>query len=119
MHSPSRRTVLKSALGIPFVLGAGWRAPEKPKIALVGCGGMGRGDAGNAKRFGTIVAVCDVDANRAGAAGKQFEGAKVYNDFRKLLDMEKEISVVLNGTPDHWHALQMIAAARESITINL
>jgi len=34
---------------------------DRPAIALVGCGGMGRGDAGNAQRFGDIVAVCDVD----------------------------------------------------------
>jgi predicted dehydrogenase len=107
-----RRTVLKSALGLPFLLGAGWQAPEKPKIALIGCGGMGNGDATNAKRFGTIAAVCDVDSTRAEATARKHEGAKVYTDFRKLLDTEKEISVVLNGTPDHWHTLINLAALK-------
>src|SRR5580658_3753984 len=45
---------------------------DRPAIALVGCGGMGRGDATNAKAFGDIVAVCDVDAAHAAAAAQQF-----------------------------------------------
>ncbi len=88
------------------------KADEKPKIALVGCGGMGRGDAVNAQRFGTVVAVCDVDSGRAGQASKQFGGAKVYTDFRKLLEAEKDVAVVLNGTPDHWHTLVNLAALK-------
>lgn len=43
---------------------------DTPGIALVGCGGMGRGDADNAKRFGRIVALCDVDQAILAAAGK-------------------------------------------------
>ena len=108
----SRRAVLKSTIGIPFILGAGWRAPEKPKIALIGCGGMGNGDASNAKRFGTIAAVCDVDATRAEMTAKKFDGAKVYHDFRKLLDAEKDISIIINATPDHWHTLVNLAALK-------
>ena len=111
-RSLSRRFVLKSAIGIPFVLGAGWRAPEKPKIALIGCGGMGRGDAKNATRFGSITAICDVDATHAEEVRKLYPEATVYNDFRKLLDMEKEISVVINGTPDHWHTLVNLSALK-------
>jgi predicted dehydrogenase len=85
---------------------------EKPKVALVGCGGMGRGDAANASRFGTVVAVCDVDASHAAAASKQFNGAKVYSDFRKMLEAEKGVAVVINGTPDHWHTLVNLAALK-------
>src|SRR4051794_27565420 len=40
---------------------------EKPGIALVGCGGMGRGDLKNASRFGNVVALCDVDERQLGA----------------------------------------------------
>lgn len=85
---------------------------ERPKVALVGCGGMGRGDAANASRFGTVVAVCDVDAGHAADAAKQFKGARAYSDFRKMLEAEKDVAVVINGTPDHWHTLVNLAALK-------
>lgn len=114
----SRRSALKAAAVLPAWLTTELhaqdtpKAADKPKVALIGCGGMGRGDATNASRFGTVVAVCDVDAKRAAEASKQFGGAKVYADFRKLLDAEKDVAVVLNGTPDHWHTLVNLAAIR-------
>ncbi len=88
---------------------------DRPAIALVGCGGQGRGDASNAKKFGDIVAVCDVDAGHAGAAQKQFaEGAKkpaIFDDFRKVMERD-DIHVILTTTPDHWHTLVNLAAAK-------
>lgn len=88
---------------------------DRPSIALIGCGGMGRGDAKNAKRFGDVVAVCDVDAGHAAQAAKELsEGAKtpaVFADFRKLLERD-DIQAVINATPDHWHTLVNLAAAR-------
>ncbi len=86
-------------------------ANERPSIGLIGCGGMGRGDARNAGRFGKIVAVCDVDAKHAGEASQMFGGAKVHKDFRKLLE-DKTIDVVINATPDHWHTLVNLAALK-------
>lgn len=121
LSRPGRRDALKAALaaGLPAWFAAELvraeepkKPAEKPKIALVGCGGMGRGDAKNASRFGTVVAVCDVDSARAAEASKQFNGAKVYSDFRKLLEVEKDVSVVVNGTPDHWHTLVNLAALK-------
>jgi predicted dehydrogenase len=84
-------------------------ANERPSIGLIGCGGMGRGDAKNASRFGKVVAVCDVDAGHAEEVAKTFEGAKIHKDFRKLLE-DKKIDVVINATPDHWHTLVNLAA---------
>jgi predicted dehydrogenase len=84
---------------------------DQPAIALIGCGGRGRGIAGEASKFGRIIAVCDVDEKHAQQAAKQFDGAKTYKDFRKLLDTEK-VDVVLTGTPDHWHTLVNIAAMK-------
>jgi predicted dehydrogenase len=88
---------------------------DRPAIALVGCGGQGRGDANNAKRFGDIIAVCDVDAEHAAAAAKQFAGdgktPAIFNDVRKLMERD-DIEVIVNGTPDHWHTLVNIAAAK-------
>lgn len=88
------------------------RSPnERPSLALIGCGGQGRGDAKNASRFANIVAVCDVDSKHAGDASKQFNDAKIYSDFRKLLE-RKDIDAVINATPDHWHTLVNLAAIK-------
>jgi predicted dehydrogenase len=84
---------------------------DRPGIGLVGCGGMGRGDATNAGRFGKVVAVCDVDTKQAGEASKLFDGAKIYKDFRKLLE-DKSVDVVITATPDHWHTLVNLAALK-------
>lgn len=86
---------------------------DRPGIALVGCGGMGRGDAANAARFGDILAVCDPDTRHAEAAAKQFtkDGKRPdpYKDFRQMLE-RKDIHAVINGTPDHWHTLVNLGA---------
>lgn len=88
---------------------------DRPGIALIGCGGQGSSDAVNAARFGDVVAVCDVDQNHVDEAVKKFtKDGKVpdgFNDFRKLLE-HKGVDVIINGTPDHWHSLINIAAAR-------
>jgi len=61
------------------------------------------------------VAVCDVDERHASAAATQFtsEGKSPakYTDFRKLLERQ-DIHAVIQATPDHWHTLINIAAAK-------
>ncbi len=84
---------------------------DRPGIALIGCGGQGRGDARQAAAFGNIVAVCDVDAKRATEAAQQFGGAQVFADFRKVLERE-DVHAIINGTPDHWHTLVNLAAMK-------
>ena len=90
-------------------------ANDRPGIALIGCGSQGSNDAGNAGNHGDIVAVCDVDATRLARAVEKFtvdgKAPAAFSDFRRLLE-RKDIHVVLNGTPDHWHTLINIAAAR-------
>jgi predicted dehydrogenase len=89
---------------------------DRPGIALVGCGGMGMGDAANASLFGDILAVCDVDESHAAAAAAKFtvEGKPaptIYADFRRVME-RADIHVIVNATPDHWHTLVNMAAAR-------
>lgn len=90
-------------------------ANDKPGIALIGCGGQGRYDTMNAANHGDIVAVCDVDDTHAAEAAAKFTvDGKVpakYSDFRKLLE-RKDVHAVVNATPDHWHSLVNIAAAK-------
>jgi len=84
---------------------------EKVNLALIGCGSQGRGDTRNARRYGQIVAVCDVDAGHLAAAQKDFPGAEGYADFRKLLE-RKDVDAVICGTVDHWHTLVAMAAMK-------
>ncbi len=84
---------------------------DQPAIALIGCGGMGKGDAKNASRFGRIVALCDVDDSQLADAKKLWPDAETYKDFRKVMD-RKDIQVVICGTVDHWHTLVSLAALR-------
>jgi predicted dehydrogenase len=90
-------------------------ANDRPAIALIGSGSQGQGDASNARNYGDIVAVCDVDQKHAEQAAKKFtkDGhvPKIYSDFRRLLE-RPDIDLIVNATPDHWHTLVNIAAAR-------
>ncbi|MBS0261520.1 MAG: Gfo/Idh/MocA family oxidoreductase [Planctomycetes bacterium] len=86
-------------------------ANDKPGILLVGCGGMGTGDATAALKFGNVVAVCDVDRNRMGERAERFKAEGKYTDFRKALE-HKGVDIVINATPDHWHTLINLHALR-------
>jgi len=82
----------------------------------VGAIGTGREGVSNLKAFqrqgAEIVAVCDVFApNLEKGKTAAGEGAATYTDFRRLLD-DKTIDLVINSTPDHWHALPTIMACQ-------
>ena len=113
----SRRKFLKTSAALTagtVFLAKGHAADspnDQPAVGLIGCGGMGRGDAKNASRFGRIVALCDVDDARMAEVKKQWPEATTYKDFRKLLE-RKDLQVVICGTVDHWHTLVSMAAMR-------
>jgi predicted dehydrogenase len=85
-------------------------AQDKPsdliRVAVVGVGNQGKGDMNAVKK--NVVAVCDVDKDRAAAAAKEIEKGGVTpfvtGDYRALLE-RKDVDAILNVTPDHWHAL--------------
>ena len=85
---------------------------DRPRIGVIGVGRQGSDVAQAAAQFGDVAAVCDVDLSRAEKGKAAFGGkADVYQDYRKLLD-RKDIAVVTNGTPDHWHTAVNIAACQ-------
>lgn len=65
------------------------------------------GAAGGDKTFkhANIYALCDVDSEYAGHIFAGYPKAKVYDDFRKMIDKEKDLDAVLIATPDHTHAV--------------
>src|SRR4051812_2700785 len=67
----------------------------RPRVAWIGCGGMGTGDATKAVKFGDIIAVCDVDATHLGKAREKYRKAKAYRDYREVCDLS-DVDVVIN-----------------------
>ncbi len=96
-----------------YVLGGpGYTPPsEKLNIAAIGSGGMG---AANIEVCSTenIVALCDVDDQRAAETFNAYPKAKKYRDFRKMLEKEKNIEAVIVTTPDHTHAVAAMMAIK-------
>lgn len=114
----ARRTFLKtSALASAGALTPYWFSQQKtladetqskndrPIVGSIGLGGRGTGIANNARKFGDIVAVCDVDQRHARRANERLAAGKaeVFGDYRKLLERD-DIEIVTIGTPDHWHS---------------
>ena len=104
-----------------YVLGGpGYRAPsDRLNIAGVGAGGRGRGvlrgasgyDEDTGTMLDNVVALCDVDDERAASTYERYAKAKRYQDFRVMLDeMHGSIDAVTVATPDHTHAVVAMAA---------
>jgi len=125
----SRRSFLygmSAAVAAPYIvpssaMGAGTAtAPSnRINIGVVGTGGQANGLTENAiKHKNTrIVALCDVDKSRLAEAKRKVDGyyentdCATHSDYRELL-ARKDIDAVIVGTPDHWHALVCVEAAR-------
>lgn len=78
-------------------------------------GGRGADNLNELANLGqNVVALCDVDRSRAAGTLQRFPQAKVFQDFRRLLDETgREIDAVMVGTPDHTHAVAAVAAMRQ------
>lgn len=127
--SMSRRTFmagLGAAATAPYIipntaLGADGEvaASDKINIGLIGCGGQGNGVMGAAMRQKNVIvtAICDVNENNLRKTKKRVnetygnEDCRTFADYRELCALE-DLDAVIVGTPDHWHALNCIEAAR-------
>ena len=93
---------------------------DQLNVGVIGVNGMGWSDATAAMKIPgvNLVAICDIDKsviqNRLNELTKKnidISRIKIYSDYRKLLE-QKDIDIVIIGTPDHWHALMMIEAVQ-------
>jgi predicted dehydrogenase len=118
MQPEHRRTSRRSFLQHSAAVGAGFwvaggvasRASAAPneqlQIAKIGVGGKGQSDMANARRFGKIHAVCDIDRRLLDPAAKAVKTENKFTDYRELLDkLGDQIDVVVVSTPDHTHAV--------------
>ncbi len=117
----SRRRFLQSTaagLAAPLILKSSLRAaPPNSKLnhACIGVGGMGWGDLENFFQHprAQIVALCDVDATHLQRAAQKVPGARLYADWRELLEKEGDRIDSVNVTvPDHMHYPIAMAAIR-------
>src|SRR5579859_4636669 len=102
----------------PFSFSGGVAPSDQINVGAIGLNGMGWADLSAALKLPgvNVVALCDVDRNvldkrMKDLADKKIDTSRIrtYGDYRKLL-AQKDIDVVIIGTPDHWHALIMIEA---------
>ena len=88
-------------------------APAGAAGAAGAAGGQQQAAAARVPRkLANIYALCDVDTDFAAHIFKGYPKAKVYTDWREMLDKEKSIDAVVVGTPDHNHAIIAAAAMR-------
>jgi len=118
----TRKQFLSSAaiasLGVQAPSLFGQTAPGKYRVALIGCGWYGTSDLLRLIQVASVevVGLCDPDRQNLAVASelvcqrqKLQTPPPAFADYRELL-AKKNFDLVLIGTPDHWHALQLIAA---------
>lgn len=95
------------------VLGGQGQNPPSAKlnVAGIGIGGMGAGDIRQAAGE-NVVALCDVDQRALDRQAKLYPKAKLYTDYRRMLETQKDIDAVMVATPDHNHAIISIMAMK-------
>lgn len=111
-------------------LGAGaaeFDSGKKRRVGLIGAGWYGKSDLWRLAQVAPveIVSICDPDKHMlAGAVviaqkrQKSGKAPRTYGDYREMLK-EKDLDIVLVGSPDHWHALHGIAAIESGADLYL
>src|ERR1051326_4593232 len=117
----NRRQFLSATAGLALTTTAAYGAEfqdRKPRVGLIGCGWDGKCDLFWLIQVAPVevVSLCDVDKRMLAEAAEMtaqrqasHKTPRTYADYRKML-AEKDLDIVLIATPDHWHALPMIAA---------
>jgi len=120
----NRRQFLKRSSAAVLALSAAsyvpatFAAEKVRRVGLIGAGWYGKSDLWRLVQVTPveIVSICDPDkhmlAEAVEIASQRQQSKKkprTYNDYREMLK-EKDLDIVIVGSPDHWHALHAIAA---------
>jgi len=96
----------------------GQPAARPPRVGLIGCGWYGKADLLRLVQVAPVevVSLCDVDSRMLNDAAalvatrqRNHQRPRTFADYREML-RQRNLDIVLIATPDHWHALAMIAA---------
>jgi predicted dehydrogenase len=114
-----------AALAVPVAGHAADTTRTPRRVGLIGSGWYGKCDLLRLIQVAPVevVALCDVDRKMLAEAAALVAGRqaskktpRTYGDYRQMLEQET-MDLVLIGTPDHWHALPMIAAVRAGLDV--
>src|SRR5437867_10509796 len=98
---------------------------ENKRVGLIGCGWYGKADLFRLIQVAPVevVSLCDVDKRMLSEAADMVaerqaskKRPRTYADYRDMLK-QKDLDIVLLATPDHWHALPMIAAVESGVDV--
>ena len=104
---------------------AAYEDTKPRRVGVIGCGWYAKSDLFRLVQVSPIeiVSLCDVDSNMLSNAAdiaaerqRSHKKPRTYSDYRKML-AEKDLDIVLIGTPDHWHALTMIEAVKSGVDV--
>ena len=125
----NRRQFLTASAGLAISAGRGLAVPyadQKPRrVGLIGSGWYGKSDILRLVQVAPveIVSLCDVDkqmlaeaADLVASRQKSKKKPRLFHDYRDMLK-EKDLDIVEVATPDHWHALAMIAAVQSGVDV--
>jgi predicted dehydrogenase len=125
----NRRQFLTASAGLALSAGRGIAVPyadQKPRrVGLIGSGWYGKSDILRLVQVAPveIVSLCDVDkrmlaeaADLVASRQKSKKKPRLFHDYRDMLK-EKDLDIVEVATPDHWHALPMIAAVQSGVDV--
>ena len=100
---------------------------KKRRVGMIGSGWYGKSDLLRLVQIAPVevVSICDVDkvmlekaADLIASRQASKKRPRIYTDYRKML-AEKDLDLVEIATPDHWHALPMIEAAKAGVDMYL
>ncbi len=103
----------------------GSNAPGAKRVGLIGSGWYGKCDLLRLIQVAPIevVSLCDVDKKMLAEAADivahrqaSKKTPRTFADYREMLN-QKDLDIVLIATPDHWHALPMIAAVESGVDV--
>ena len=86
---------------------------DRIRVGVIGVAARGGANLNEVASSGlaNIVALCDVDQDRAAPVRRRFPEARFYDDYRRMLE-QKDIQALVISTPDHHHAFAAVPAMR-------